>query len=43
MPLYDALAELPLRIDSYTLEGRSRTISPEFERVTTIVHLARRR
>jgi hypothetical protein len=39
MPLYDALADLPLEIDSYTLEGRSRTISPEFERVTTIVHL----
>ena len=39
MPLYDALAELPLKIDSYTLEGRSRTISPEFERVTTILHL----
>ena len=39
MTLYDALAELPLRIDSYTLEGRSRRISPEFERLTTIVHL----
>jgi hypothetical protein len=39
MPLYDAIAELPLEIDSYTLEGRSRTISPEFERLTTIVHL----
>ena len=39
MSSYDALAELPLRIDSYALEGRSRTVSPEFERVTTIVHL----
>jgi len=39
MPLYDALAELPLEVDSYSLEGRSRTISAEFERVTTIVHL----
>jgi L-alanine-DL-glutamate epimerase-like enolase superfamily enzyme len=39
MPLYDALAELPLRIDSYSLEGRSRRISPEFERVTTTIHL----
>ena len=39
MPLYDALAELPLQIDSYALEGRQRTISPEFERVTTSVHL----
>ena len=39
MPLYDAIAELPLQIDSYSLEGRSRSITPEFERVTTIVHL----
>jgi L-alanine-DL-glutamate epimerase-like enolase superfamily enzyme len=39
MPLYDALAELPLAIESYSLEGRSRTISPEFDRLTTIVHL----
>jgi hypothetical protein len=39
MPLYDALAELPLRIDSYALEGRARRISPEFQRLTTIVHL----
>jgi hypothetical protein len=39
MSLYDALAGLPLRIDSYTLEGRSRRISPEFERITTTVHL----
>src|SRR6185503_13604786 len=39
MALYDALADLPLRIDAYTLEGRSRTISAEFERVTTTIHL----
>jgi hypothetical protein len=39
MPLYDAIAELPLEIESYALEGRSRAISPEFERLTTIVHL----
>jgi hypothetical protein len=39
MTLYDALAELPLRIDSYTLEARSRTISPEFDRLTTTIHL----
>jgi len=39
MALYDALADLPLEIDSYALEGRSRTISPEFERLTTIIHL----
>jgi hypothetical protein len=39
MTLYDALAELPLEIDSYALEGRRRTISAEFERLTTIIHL----
>jgi hypothetical protein len=39
MALYDALAELPLEIDSYTLEPRSRRWSPEFERLTTIIHL----
>jgi L-alanine-DL-glutamate epimerase-like enolase superfamily enzyme len=40
MALYDALADLPLQIEGYTLEGLARTISPEFERLTTIVHLA---
>ena len=39
MPLYDAIAALPLRIDAYSLEGRARTVSPEFERLTTILHL----
>jgi hypothetical protein len=39
MTLYDALAQLPLEIDSYSLEERSRTISAEFERVTTTMHL----
>src|SRR5829696_425932 len=39
MPLYDALADLPLQIDSYTLEGRQRTISPEVDRLTTTIHL----
>jgi L-alanine-DL-glutamate epimerase-like enolase superfamily enzyme len=40
MPTYDTIAELPLRIDSYALEPRSRVISPEFERRTTTIHLA---
>ena len=39
MALYDALADLPLEIDGYTLEGRTRTITPEFERLTTTIHL----
>ncbi len=40
MGLYDALADLPLQVDAYTLEGRTRSITPEFERRTTIVHLS---
>jgi L-alanine-DL-glutamate epimerase-like enolase superfamily enzyme len=42
MALYDALADLPLQIDAYTLEGRSRHIvAGEFEmdRLTTTIHL----
>jgi len=39
MPLYDALAGLPLRIDGYALEGRERRISDEFTRLTTVVRL----
>ena len=42
MALYDALADLPLQIDGYTLEGRGRTITAgEFtmERLTTTFHL----
>ena len=39
MTMYDTLAELPLQVDGYALEGLSRRISPEFERLTTIVHL----
>ena len=39
MTMYATLAELPLQIDRYTLEGLGRRLSPEFERLTTIVHL----
>ncbi len=39
MPLYDAVAELPLEIDSYELERLEYVVSPEFTRVTTLVHL----
>jgi hypothetical protein len=42
MAFYDAIAELPLQIDSYTLEGRSRHIKAgefEIDRLTTTVHL----
>jgi hypothetical protein len=37
--LYDAVAELPLEIDSHELERLEYVVSPEFTRVTTLVHL----
>jgi L-alanine-DL-glutamate epimerase-like enolase superfamily enzyme len=36
---YERIADLPLTVDDYTLEGRERQISPEFERLTTTFHL----
>jgi len=39
MSLYDKLAALPIRVDSYELEDRDRELSPEFTRPSTIVHL----
>jgi L-alanine-DL-glutamate epimerase-like enolase superfamily enzyme len=42
MALYDALADLPLEIDAYALEGRSRMVKAgefELERLTTTIHL----
>jgi L-alanine-DL-glutamate epimerase-like enolase superfamily enzyme len=39
MALYDALADLPLEIDSYSLEGRSRSFRPGWDRLTTTIHL----
>jgi len=37
--LYDAVADLPVEIDSYELERREFVVSPEFTRVTTLIHL----
>ena len=37
--LYDAVADLPLEVDSYELERREFVVSPEFTRVTTLVHM----
>jgi hypothetical protein len=37
--LYDAVKDLTLEIDSYELERREYVVSPEFTRVTTVVHL----
>jgi hypothetical protein len=39
MPLYDRVADLPLKIEGYTLRGLSRTVSSGFERVSTIYEL----
>ena len=39
MSLYDAVADLPFEIESYDLERLEYVISPEFTRVTTLVHL----
>ena len=39
MSLYDAVRDLPLHIDGYSLEGLQLQASPEFLRKTTVVHL----
>jgi hypothetical protein len=39
VPLYDALADLPLHVESYALDGHERPIVPEFTRHTTVVRL----
>jgi L-alanine-DL-glutamate epimerase-like enolase superfamily enzyme len=36
---FDLLAELPLRVDGYELEGLRLAVSSGFERLTTVVHL----
>src|SRR5579871_2751082 len=36
---FDLLADLPLRVDGYSLEGLRRNVSSGFERLTTVVHL----
>ncbi|MDA0182124.1 hypothetical protein OJ997_17595 [Solirubrobacter phytolaccae] len=39
MALYDAIAELPLKVDSYSLERLARMVSSGFERVSTVYAL----
>ncbi len=41
MSTYERVAELPVQIDSYALEGLSIQPSPEFERLTTVVQVLR--
>jgi hypothetical protein len=39
LALYDSVRGLPLEVESYALERLEHAISPEFTRVTTVVHL----
>src|SRR5919202_3067798 len=39
MALFDSVANLPLEIDSYELEGREQPIAPNFTRRTTVIRL----
>jgi hypothetical protein len=39
MSTYERVADLPLTIDDYALEGLSRTVSSGFERKTTVIRL----
>jgi hypothetical protein len=39
MSTYERIADLPLRIDDYVLEGLARTVSSGFHRQTTVIHL----
>ncbi len=39
MSTFDLLADLPLRVDGYGLEGLRLDVSSGFERLTTVVHL----
>jgi hypothetical protein len=37
--IYEAIAELPLEIESYTLERLEQPVSSEFTRVTSVIRL----
>ncbi|MDX6678565.1 MAG: hypothetical protein QOE31_2617 [Solirubrobacteraceae bacterium] len=39
MSTYDLVADLPVQIEDYTLEGLVRDVSSDFNRKTTIIHL----
>ena len=39
MSTFDLLADLPLEVDEYSLEGLRAQVSSDFERLTTVVHL----
>jgi L-alanine-DL-glutamate epimerase-like enolase superfamily enzyme len=37
--LFDQLADLPINVESYELEGLQRNVSSDFTRLTTVIHL----
>jgi L-alanine-DL-glutamate epimerase-like enolase superfamily enzyme len=37
--LFDQLADLPIEVDSYALEGLERDVSSDFTRLSTVIHL----
>ena len=39
MRTYDLIADLPVRIDEYALEGLEQHVSSDFTRRTTVIHL----
>ncbi|HEV2060724.1 MAG TPA: hypothetical protein VGR11_15335 [Solirubrobacteraceae bacterium] len=39
MRTYDLIADLPVRIDDYALEGLEQHVSSDFTRTTTVIHL----
>ncbi|MEA2404394.1 MAG: hypothetical protein QOE08_1041 [Thermoleophilaceae bacterium] len=39
MSTYDLIADLPLEIDGYELEGLERDVSSDFTRLSTVIHL----
>ena len=39
MSTFDLLADLPIEVDGYTLEGLKANVSSGFERLSTVVHL----
>ena len=39
MALFDQLADLPIEVESYALEGLERDVSSDFTRLSTVIHL----
>src|SRR5436189_4019873 len=40
MGVFDLLADLPLEVESYSLEGLERDVSSEFTRLSTVIHMS---